>query len=60
MPDNGTWIMVTGATGGIGKALVGRLIADGNNVIAAARDPARLLRGRTWTVDLPSPRYGTG
>ena len=46
MPDNGTWIMVTGATGGIGKALVGRLIADGNNVIAAARDPARLLRAR--------------
>ena len=45
MPDNGTWIMVTGATGGIGKALVGRLIADGNNVIAAARDPARLSRG---------------
>jgi len=37
--------MVTGATGGIGKALVGRLIADGNNVIAAARDPARLSRG---------------
>ena len=41
MPDSGTWIMVTGATGGIGKALVGRLITNGNNVIAAARDPAR-------------------
>jgi len=38
---NGTWIMVTCATGGIGQALVARLLADGRNVIAAARDPAR-------------------
>ena len=42
MPGKRTWIMVTGATGGIGSALVGRLIAQGDNVIAAVRDPARL------------------
>ena len=36
------WILVTGATAGIGKALVGRLASEGRNVIAAARDPARL------------------
>ena len=63
MPDNGTWIMVTGATGGIGKALVGRLIADGNNVIAAARDPARLLRaagpGRLICLRLDMERADT-
>jgi short-subunit dehydrogenase len=39
---DGGWIMVTGATGGIGRALVTRLIAEGHNVIAAARDPAQL------------------
>jgi NAD(P)-dependent dehydrogenase (short-subunit alcohol dehydrogenase family) len=36
------WIVVTGASAGIGKALVQRLARDGRNVIAAARDPARL------------------
>lgn len=36
------WILVTGATAGIGKALVARLAAEGCNVIAAARDPARV------------------
>jgi len=36
------WIMVTGATGGIGAALLARLVADGFSVIAAARDPSRL------------------
>jgi NAD(P)-dependent dehydrogenase (short-subunit alcohol dehydrogenase family) len=34
------WILVTGATAGIGKALVASLAAGGRNVIAAARDPA--------------------
>jgi NAD(P)-dependent dehydrogenase (short-subunit alcohol dehydrogenase family) len=55
--------MVTGETGGIGKALVGRLIADGNNVIAAARDPARLLRaagpGRLICLRLDMERADT-
>ncbi len=37
------WILVTGATAGIGKALVERLAKEGRNVIAAARDPARVL-----------------
>jgi NAD(P)-dependent dehydrogenase (short-subunit alcohol dehydrogenase family) len=36
------WIIVTGATAGIGKALVERLAQEGSNVIAAARDPARV------------------
>jgi NAD(P)-dependent dehydrogenase (short-subunit alcohol dehydrogenase family) len=37
-----TWIVVTGASAGIGKVLVERLARDGRNVIAAARDPARV------------------
>jgi NAD(P)-dependent dehydrogenase (short-subunit alcohol dehydrogenase family) len=37
-----TWIAVTGASAGIGKALVERLARDGRNVIAMARDPARV------------------
>ena len=36
------WVLVTGATAGIGKALVARLAAEGRNVIAAARDPSRV------------------
>ena len=36
------WIVVTGASAGIGKALVERLAREGRNVIAAARDPARV------------------
>lgn len=40
--SNDVWMVVTGATGGIGKALVARLIADGRNVIATARDASRI------------------
>ena len=36
------WIAVTGATAGIGKALVERLASEGRNVIAAGRDPSRV------------------
>ena len=42
MPGDKTWIMVTGATGGIGKELVKRLAAKGHNVIAAVRAPDRM------------------
>ena len=37
-----TWTVVTGASAGIGKALVERLARDGRNVVALARDPARV------------------
>ena len=51
-----TWIVVTGSTAGIGKALVERLAREGRNVIAAARDPARVRvpngPGRVETVQL--------
>jgi NAD(P)-dependent dehydrogenase (short-subunit alcohol dehydrogenase family) len=36
------WTAVTGATGGIGKAVIARLVADGRNVIAVARAPGRI------------------
>ncbi len=36
------WFVVTGASAGIGKALLERLARDGRNVIALARDPARV------------------
>jgi NAD(P)-dependent dehydrogenase (short-subunit alcohol dehydrogenase family) len=42
MTDRDRWVMVTGSTGGIGKALIARLAANGHNVIAAARKPERL------------------
>ena len=37
-----TWTVVTGASAGMGKALVERIARDGRNVIAMARDPARV------------------
>ncbi len=45
-PSKG-WIFVTGATAGIGKALVAKLLADGRDVIAAARDPRRIALSRS-------------
>jgi NAD(P)-dependent dehydrogenase (short-subunit alcohol dehydrogenase family) len=36
------WIVVTGGTGGIGKAVIARLAARGQNVIATARELERL------------------
>jgi NAD(P)-dependent dehydrogenase (short-subunit alcohol dehydrogenase family) len=45
MSDDQTWIMVTGGTGGIGKALLTRLTATGHDVIAAAREPERVCGG---------------
>jgi NAD(P)-dependent dehydrogenase (short-subunit alcohol dehydrogenase family) len=44
-PNKG-WIFVTGATAGIGRALVAKLLADGRDVIAAARDPRRIAPSR--------------
>ena len=37
-----SWVMVTGGTGGIGKALIARLAARGQNVVATAREPDRI------------------
>jgi len=62
MPSDTTpWTPVTGATADMGEALVARLAAQGSNVIAAARDPARVRipngRGRVEAVrlDLTEP-----
>ena len=43
MQADKSWTMVTGATGGIGQALVARLEARGGNVIATAREPERIV-----------------
>lgn len=40
-PERAPVIVVTGATGNIGRCLVGRLLADGAAVRALTRDPAR-------------------
>jgi NAD(P)-dependent dehydrogenase (short-subunit alcohol dehydrogenase family) len=56
------WIVVTGATGGVGKALVARLVTDGRNVIATGRKPDRIIipdgPGRmervAWDADEPA------
>ncbi|WP_433857682.1 SDR family oxidoreductase [Streptomyces kronopolitis] len=40
-PERAPVIVVTGATGNIGRRLVGRLLADGAAVRALTRDPAR-------------------
>jgi NAD(P)-dependent dehydrogenase (short-subunit alcohol dehydrogenase family) len=42
MTNRDRWVMVTGGTGGIGKALIAGLAANGHNVIATARRPQRL------------------
>jgi NAD(P)-dependent dehydrogenase (short-subunit alcohol dehydrogenase family) len=65
MQDNRSddWVMVTGATGGIGKALVARLVATGQNVIAAVREPSRMSVapgiGRVVTVQLDMEQPST-
>ena len=40
--SSNSWVMVTGGTGGIGKALIARLTATGHNVIATAREAERI------------------
>jgi short-subunit dehydrogenase len=52
-------VMVTGATGGIGRAIVSALAVDGHQVIAIGRDAARLrsLGGvQAITADLAGPQ----
>ncbi len=55
------WILVTGATAGIGKALVARLLAEGRSVIAAVREPDRVAASvgsghlKTLRLDLAEP-----
>ncbi len=56
-------MLVTGATGGIGKALVARLVANGRNVIAAVREPSRISvasgPGRVISVQLDMEQPST-
>jgi len=52
-------VMVTGATGGIGQAVVAALVAAGHQVSAVGRDPDRLRSGpgvRAVIVDLAQPQ----
>ena len=57
------WVMVTGGTGGIGKALIARLAARGQNVVATAREPDRISTalgpGRVVGVQLDMERPET-
>ena len=59
-----TWTVVTGASAGIGKALVERLASDGRNVVALARDPGRVSvpngpgRAEVVRLDLEDPPSG--
>ncbi len=57
------WVMVTGGTGGIGKALIARLAARGQNVVASAREPDRISTalgpGRVVGVQLDLERPET-
>ena len=39
---NGKWVLVTGASSGIGKAFVELLAGEGFNIVLLARDPERL------------------
>ena len=61
--SSNSWVMVTGGTGGIGKALIARLAARGQNVIATAREPDRISTalgpGRVVGVQLDMERPET-
>jgi len=61
--SNNSWVMVTGGTGGIGKALIARLAARGQNVVASAREPDRISTalgpGRVVGVQLDMERPET-
>lgn len=53
-------VAVTGATGFIGRVLIGRLAARGDSVVALARDPERAKKALgveavRWSADEPAP-----
>ena len=61
--SSNSWVMVTGGTGGIGKALIARLAARGQNIVATAREPERISTafgpGRVVGVQLDIERPET-
>jgi NAD(P)-dependent dehydrogenase (short-subunit alcohol dehydrogenase family) len=57
------WTVVTGASGGLGRALIAQLVTDGRNVIATARQAARIAMprgpGRVERVNLDMEQSAT-
>ncbi len=51
-------VLVLGATGGVGGAIATRLIRDGWQVLALARNAKAALSG--WRQDSPAPQFVTG